>query len=76
MIGHISRDATAIEAREKPLTAELPKKRKRKRGRPRTFRLLSSTFTVTLTGTGLPAGVTLGTDSATGTIEDVSRESI
>lgn len=35
LVGHISRDATAIEAREKPLKAAKPEKQKRKRGRPR-----------------------------------------
>jgi hypothetical protein len=37
LVGHISRDATAIEAREKPAKAEAPKqvKPKRRRGRPR-----------------------------------------
>jgi Transposase DDE domain/Transposase domain (DUF772) len=35
LIGHISRDATAIEAREKPVKIEAPEAPKRKRGRPR-----------------------------------------
>jgi hypothetical protein len=41
LVGHISRDATAIEAREKPLTTAMPEAStsaqlpKRKRGRPR-----------------------------------------
>jgi len=39
LVGHISIDATAIEARERPVKAEKPQqdkpKRKRKRGRPR-----------------------------------------
>jgi hypothetical protein len=35
IIGHISRDATAIEAREKPVKVETPKTPKRKRGRPK-----------------------------------------
>ena len=36
LIGHISRDATAIAAREKPVRAEaVPDKPRRKRGRPR-----------------------------------------
>jgi hypothetical protein len=35
LVGHISRDATAIEAREKPLKTAKPKKQKRNRGRPR-----------------------------------------
>lgn len=35
LVGHISRDATAIEAREKPLKAARPEKPKRRRGRPR-----------------------------------------
>lgn len=37
LVGHISRDATAIEAREKPVRREKPKadKPKRKRGRPK-----------------------------------------
>lgn len=35
LVGHISRDATAIEAREKPLKVDRPEKPKRKRGRPR-----------------------------------------
>ena len=37
LVGHISRDATAIEAREKPVEAAAPEpvKPKRKRGRPR-----------------------------------------
>jgi hypothetical protein len=35
IVGHISRDATAIEAREKPVKVETPKTPKRKRGRPR-----------------------------------------
>jgi hypothetical protein len=34
IVGHISRDATAIEAREKPVRIETPKTPKRKRGRP------------------------------------------
>jgi hypothetical protein len=34
-VGHISRDATAIEAREKPVTVVAPEKPKGKRGRPR-----------------------------------------
>jgi hypothetical protein len=35
LVGHISRDATAIEAREKPLKTAAPEPPKRKRGRPR-----------------------------------------
>ena len=35
LVGHISRDATAIEAREKPVKVETPKRPKRNRGRPR-----------------------------------------
>jgi hypothetical protein len=35
IVGHISRDATAIEAREKPVKVETPKTPKRKRGRPK-----------------------------------------
>lgn len=36
LVGHISRDATAIEAREKPVKAPpAPETRKRKRGRPK-----------------------------------------
>ena len=35
IVGHISRDATAIEAREKPVTLVPPQKPKRQRGRPR-----------------------------------------
>ena len=35
LVGHISRDATAIEAREKPLRVAKPEKQKRNRGRPR-----------------------------------------
>src|SRR6202158_1634647 len=35
LVGHISRDATAIEAREKPVTVAAPEKPKGKRGRPR-----------------------------------------
>ena len=36
LVGHISRDATAIEAREKPVRKKRePKRPKRKRGRPR-----------------------------------------
>jgi hypothetical protein len=35
LVGHISRDATAIEAREKPVKREVPKPPTRKRGRPR-----------------------------------------
>ncbi len=35
LVGHISRDSTAIEAREKPVKMSTPKKPKRKRGRPR-----------------------------------------
>jgi hypothetical protein len=37
LVGHISRDATAIEAREKPVSTEAPEpvKPRRKRGRPR-----------------------------------------
>jgi len=35
IVGHISRDATAIEAREKPVKVETPKTPERKRGRPK-----------------------------------------
>ena len=35
LVGHISRDATAIEAREKPQPKPKAEKPKRKRGRPR-----------------------------------------
>ena len=35
LVGHISRDATAIEAREKPVKTAAPKPPKRKRGRPK-----------------------------------------
>jgi transposase len=35
IVGHISRDATAIEAREKPVKLVAPEKPKRQRGRPR-----------------------------------------
>ena len=35
IVGHISRDATAIEAREKPVSVSAPEKPKRKRGRPK-----------------------------------------
>ena len=35
LVGHISRDATAIEAREKPVQIAAPEMPKRKRGRPR-----------------------------------------
>ena len=35
IVGHVSRDATAIEAREKPVSVCTPEKPKRKRGRPR-----------------------------------------
>jgi len=35
LVGHISRDATAIEAREKPVKAVVPEPPKRRRGRPR-----------------------------------------
>jgi Transposase DDE domain/Transposase domain (DUF772) len=35
LVGHISRDATAIEAREKPLKTAAPAPPKRKRGRPK-----------------------------------------
>jgi membrane protease YdiL (CAAX protease family) len=35
IVGHISRDSTAIEAREKPMKVAAPEKPKRKRGRPR-----------------------------------------
>jgi hypothetical protein len=35
IVGHISRDSTAIEAREKPVKVETPKAPKRKCGRPR-----------------------------------------
>lgn len=36
LVGHISRDSTAIEAREKPVAAKrTPKPKKRKRGRPK-----------------------------------------
>jgi hypothetical protein len=39
LVGHISRDATAIEAREKPArTAPAEKAPKRKRGRPKRAR--------------------------------------
>jgi Transposase DDE domain/Transposase domain (DUF772) len=36
LVGHISRDSTAIEAREKPVKVAAPEKPKYKRGRPRT----------------------------------------
>jgi hypothetical protein len=35
LVGHISRDATAIEAREKPVKVAPPEPAKRKRGRPK-----------------------------------------
>jgi hypothetical protein len=35
LVGHIARDATAIEAREKPVKVEAPEAPKRKRGRPK-----------------------------------------
>ena len=35
IVGHISRDATAIKAREKPVRKKVKVKPKRKRGRPR-----------------------------------------
>ena len=35
LVGHVARDSTAIEAREKPVRIEEPKPRKRKRGRPK-----------------------------------------
>jgi len=35
LVGHLSRDATAIEAREKPVKTAAPTRSKRKRGRPR-----------------------------------------
>jgi hypothetical protein len=35
LVGHIARDSTAIEAREKPVCVEKPKRPKRKRGRPK-----------------------------------------
>jgi len=35
LVGHIARDGTAIEAREKPVRVEEPKPPKRKRGRPK-----------------------------------------
>ena len=35
LVGHISRDATAIEAREKPVKTVAPEPPKRNRGRPR-----------------------------------------
>jgi hypothetical protein len=35
LVGHISRDATAIETRERPVKVEMPKASKRKRGRPK-----------------------------------------
>jgi hypothetical protein len=35
LVGHISRDATAIEAREKPVQVAAPEMPKRKRGRPK-----------------------------------------
>ena len=35
LVGHISRDATAIEAREKPVKTAAPAPSKRKRGRPK-----------------------------------------
>lgn len=35
LVGHVSRDATAIEARERPRRREKPAKAKRRRGRPR-----------------------------------------
>jgi hypothetical protein len=39
LVGHISRDATAIEAREKPVKVEATEKPARKRGRPKKGRL-------------------------------------
>ncbi len=35
LVGHVSRDSTAIEAREKPVKWPAPEKPKRKRGRPK-----------------------------------------
>src|SRR6202162_880183 len=35
LVGHLSRDATAIEAREKPVKTAAPARSKRKRGRPK-----------------------------------------
>jgi Transposase DDE domain/Transposase domain (DUF772) len=35
LVGHISRDSTAIDAREKPVQVAAPEKPKRKRGRPK-----------------------------------------
>ena len=35
LVGHIARDATAIEAREKPVKTKRSPSPKRKRGRPR-----------------------------------------
>ena len=35
LVGHISRDSTAVEAREKPVKAEQPPAPRRRRGRPR-----------------------------------------
>lgn len=35
LVGHISRDATAIEAREKPVKVAAPERPKRQRGRPK-----------------------------------------
>jgi hypothetical protein len=35
LVGHISRDATAIEAREKPVKLGVPPQPKRQRGRPK-----------------------------------------
>jgi hypothetical protein len=35
LVGHLSRDATAIEAREKPVKTAVPERSKRKRGRPK-----------------------------------------
>ncbi len=35
MIGHVSRDSTAVEAREKPVLKKREKKKPKKRGRPK-----------------------------------------
>jgi hypothetical protein len=35
LVGHLSRDSTAIEAREKPVKTAAPAPSKRKRGRPK-----------------------------------------
>lgn len=71
LVGHISRDATAIEAREKPVKKEPPARPTRKRGRPKKGEVvekkaprrleLQATQTLTQMLDGLPTVCDVGT---------------